>query len=107
MEILEIIGYFAALLIGLSLGLIGGGGSVLTVPVLVYLLGLRPVIASAYSLFIVVLTTLVGSYNFYKKGVVSMKTAIVFGLPSILAVYATRRYIVPAIPENLFSIGEF
>src|SRR5690606_6821208 len=106
MKILEIIGYFAALLIGLSLGLIGGGGSILTVPVLVYLIGLSPVMATAYSLFIVGLTSLVGSYNFYKKGLVSMKTAIVFGLPSILAVYATRRYIVPSIPENLFSIGE-
>lgn len=107
MEILEIIGYFAALLIGLSLGLIGGGGSILTVPVLVYLIGLTPVMSTAYSLFIVGLTSLVGSYNFYKKGLVSMKTAIVFGLPSILAVYATRRYIVPAIPENLFSVGDF
>ncbi|MBK0401834.1 sulfite exporter TauE/SafE family protein [Adhaeribacter sp. BT258] len=107
MEILEIIGYFAALLIGLSLGLIGGGGSILTVPVLVYLIGLTPVMSTAYSLFIVGLTSLVGSYSFYKKGLVSMKTAIVFGLPSILAVYATRRYIVPAIPENLFDIGDF
>jgi uncharacterized membrane protein YfcA len=103
---MEILGYFAALVIGLSLGLIGGGGSILTVPVLVYLLGLSPVISTAYSLFIVGLTSLVGSYKFYKKGLVSLKTAIVFGIPSIVAVYATRRYIVPAIPDNLFTIGE-
>jgi uncharacterized protein len=102
-----ILGYIAALLIGLSLGLIGGGGSILTVPVLVYLLGLSPVIATAYSLFIVGLTSLFGSYKFYKKGLVSLKTAIVFGIPSIIAVYATRRYIVPAIPDNLFSVGDF
>ncbi|MHC2992361.1 hypothetical protein OB13_12455 [Pontibacter sp. HJ8] len=103
---MEILGYFAALFIGLSLGLIGGGGSILTVPVLVYLLGLSPVISTAYSLFIVGLTSLVGSYKFYKKGLVSLKTAIVFGIPSIVAVYATRRYIVPAIPDNLFTLGE-
>jgi uncharacterized protein len=103
---MEILGYIAALLIGLSLGLIGGGGSILTVPVLVYLLGLSPVISTAYSLFIVGLTSLVGSYKFYQKGLVSMKTAVVFGLPSIVAVYLTRRYLVPAIPENLFTVGD-
>lgn len=95
------------MLIGLSLGLIGGGGSILTVPVLVYLLGLSPVISTAYSLFIVGLTSLVGSYKFYQKGLVSLKTAVVFGLPSIVAVYLTRRYLVPAIPGNLFSVGDF
>lgn len=102
---MEILGYIAALVIGLSLGLIGGGGSILTVPVLVYMIGLSPVISTAYSLFIVGLTSLVGSYNFYKKGLVSLKTALIFGIPSILAVYATRRYVVPAIPEDLFTLG--
>ncbi|MCJ8164364.1 sulfite exporter TauE/SafE family protein [Pontibacter sp. E15-1] len=102
-----ILGYIAALIIGLSLGLIGGGGSILTVPVLVYLLGLSPVIATAYSLFIVGLTSLFGSYRFYRKGLVSLKTAVVFGIPSIIAVYTTRRYLVPAIPENLFHVGDF
>ncbi|PTX11426.1 hypothetical protein C8N40_115103 [Pontibacter mucosus] len=104
---MEILGFIAAMLIGLSLGLIGGGGSILTVPVLVYLLGLSPVISTAYSLFIVGLTSLVGSYKFYQKGLVSLKTAVVFGLPSIVAVYLTRRYLVPAIPGNLFSVGDF
>ncbi|PKV75162.1 sulfite exporter TauE/SafE family protein [Pontibacter ramchanderi] len=104
---MEILGYIAALLIGLSLGLIGGGGSILTVPVLVYLIGLSPVISTAYSLFIVGLTSLVGSYKFYKNGLVSMKTAVVFGIPSIVAVYLTRRYLVPAIPEEIFSVGDF
>jgi uncharacterized membrane protein YfcA len=103
---MEILGYAGALMIGVSLGLIGGGGSILTVPVLVYLIGLNPVLSTAYSLFIVGLTSLVGSYNFYKKGLVSLKTALVFGLPSIASVYITRRYLVPAIPDNLFSVGE-
>ena len=102
---MEIIGYVAAMVIGLSLGLIGGGGSILTVPVLVYLMGLNPVISTAYSLFIVGLTSLVGAYKFYRKGLVSLRTATVFGLPAIVAVYVTRRYLVPAIPEQVFSLG--
>ncbi|GHA79900.1 sulfite exporter TauE/SafE family protein [Pontibacter akesuensis] len=103
---MEILGYLAAMLIGLSLGLIGGGGSILTVPVLVYLIGLSPVISTAYSLFIVGLTSLVGSYKFYQKGLVSIKTAVVFGLPSLVAVFLTRRYLIPAIPEDLFTVGD-
>lgn len=104
---MEIIGYLSAALIGLSLGLIGGGGSILTVPVLVYLLGVEPVAATAYSLFIVGLTSLVGSWSKYKEGFVDLKTAAVFGAPSIVAVYLTRALLVPAIPEQLFTVGSF
>ncbi len=102
---MEIIGYVASVLIGLSLGLIGGGGSILTVPVLVYLFGVNPVMATAYSLFIVGATSLVGVFPKYKQGDVNLKTAIIFGIPSIIAVYATRRFLVPAIPDEVFSIG--
>ncbi len=102
---MEIIGYVASVLIGLSLGLIGGGGSILTVPVLVYLFGVNPIMATAYSLFIVGATSLVGVFPKYKKGDVNLKTAIIFGIPSIIAVYATRRFLVPAIPNEGFSIG--
>ncbi len=104
---MEIIGYFAAIVIGISLGLIGGGGSILTVPVLVYLFGVDPVLATAYSLFIVGLTSLVGSYGYYQKGLISLKTALVFGIPSIMGVYATRKWVVPAIPETLFQVEDF
>lgn len=104
---MEIIGYIASLVIGISLGLIGGGGSILTVPVLVYLFGVNPVEATAYSLFIVGLTSLVGVFPKYKSGEVDLKTAFIFGIPSIAAVYSTRAFIVPAIPEKLFSIGDF
>lgn len=103
---LEIFGYIGALLIGLSLGLIGGGGSILTVPVLAYLFGFSPVMATAYSLFVVGSTSLAGSYSFYKRGLVSLKTAVVFGIPSMVMVYATRAFIVPAIPDSLITIGD-
>jgi uncharacterized membrane protein YfcA len=104
---MEIFGYLASLIIGISLGLIGGGGSILTVPVLVYLFGVNPVTATAYSLFIVGSTSLVGTYPKYKSGEVNLKTAIIFGIPSIAAVYATRAFIVPAIPKEVFTIGSF
>jgi uncharacterized membrane protein YfcA len=104
---MEIIGYLASALIGISLGLIGGGGSILTVPVLVYLFGVEPVLATAYSLFIVGSTSLVGSYTKFREGMVNLKTALIFGIPSILAVYATRAFIVPMIPNPVFSVGTF
>ena len=104
---MEIIGYIASLIIGVSLGLIGGGGSILTVPVLVYLFHIDPVLATAYSLFIVGATSLVGVFPKYRDGKVNMKTAIIFGIPSIISVYATRKWVVPAIPEEIFTIGSF
>jgi uncharacterized membrane protein YfcA len=106
MELLEIFGYIASILIGISLGLIGGGGSILTVPVLVYLFHVEPMMATAYSLFIVGTSSLVGAFPKYRQGMISMKTAVVFGIPSIVAVFATRKFIVPAIPKEVFSIGD-
>ncbi len=104
---MEIIGYIASLIIGISLGLIGGGGSILTVPVLVYLFKVEPVVATAYSLFIVGLASLVGAIPKYKQGQVNLKTALIFGIPSIIAVFATRKFIVPRIPQEVFTIGDF
>jgi len=86
---MEIIAYVAAILIGVLSGLIGGGGSILTVPVLVYMFAVLPVTATAYSLFIVGAISVVGSITYFKKGLVNIKTAIVFGIPSIIAVFLT------------------
>ena len=107
MEFLEILGYVGALLIGVVLGLIGGGGSILTVPVFVYLLYINPVVATAYSLFVVGVSSLVGAIQNIRKGLVDFKTAIVFAIPAFIAVYATRKYMVPAIPDELFTVGGF
>jgi uncharacterized membrane protein YfcA len=104
---MEYIGYLASILIGVSLGLIGGGGSILTVPVLVYLFAIEPIVATSYSLFIVGLTSCIGALGYFKKGLVNIKTAIVFGIPSIIAVFLTRALIVPAIPKEVFTIGNF
>jgi uncharacterized membrane protein YfcA len=102
---MEIIGYLASILIGISLGLIGGGGSILTVPVLVYLFHVDTIQATAYSLFIVGASSLVGAWPKYRQGYVNLKTAVIFGIPSIAAVFATRKFLVPAIPNEVGSIG--
>lgn len=104
---MEIVGYIASLFIGISLGLIGGGGSILTVPVMVYLFGLQPLLATSYSLFIVGSTSLVGAINNYRNGLVNIRAAILFGAASIMTVFLTRKYIVPVIPEDILTVGGF
>lgn len=102
-----IAGYLASILIGISLGLIGGGGSILTVPVMVYLFGIDAVVATTYSLFVVGSTSIIGSVAYFKKDLVSLKTVLFFGLPSIASVLLTRSFLVPAIPKHILSIGNF
>ncbi len=107
MDLITILGYVGALLIGLVLGLIGGGGSILTVPILVYALSLNPVLATAYSLFVVGTTSLVGAVKNIMNGMVDIKTAIIFAIPAFIAVYLTRAFLIPAIPDELFQVGDF
>lgn len=102
-----LVGYLGALFVGITLGLLGGGGSILTVPILVYLLGINPVLATAYSLFVVGTTSLVGGIRNIMKGMVDLKVAFVFAIPAFIAVYLTRLYVVPSIPEKIFALGSF
>lgn len=104
---MEIIGYLLAVLVGITLGLVGSGGSILTVPILVYIMGVDAVLATAYSLFIVGLTSLLGGIKYALRKEVHIKTALIFGLPSILSVYATRKWILPAIPDPILRVSEF
>ncbi len=107
MSLLEILGFIGAAFIGIALGLIGGGGSILTVPVMVYLMGINPVLSTAYSLFIVGISALVGAIQNMQKGLVCYKTALFFAIPSFIAVYLTRRFLLPSIPETLFIWESF
>lgn len=102
---MEIIGYILAACIGISLGLIGGGGSILTVPLLVYIFHLSPFTATSYSLFIVGVTSLIGAYNNYRRGYARITLALPLGIVSPLTVFVVRHYIIPYIPEALGSIG--
>lgn len=103
MDIAEFFGYVASVFVGVVLGLLGGGGSILSIPILVYLFGLEPVLASAYSLFIVGLTSLVGAIPKYRQQLLNLRTGILFGIPSIITIFATRKWVVPAIPEVLLT----
>jgi len=104
---MEIIGYALSVVMGLTLGLLGGGGSILTVPILVYVLGVDPVLGTAYSLFVVGATSVVGGWRKHIEQFVEWKTGLVFAIPSLIAVFLTRYYLVPAIPEQLFTVGDF
>lgn len=96
---MELLGYFGALCIGLILGLTGGGGSILTVPILVYIMLINPVTAAAYSLFIVGTTSAFGAFQNSRKNLVDFKNGFLFAVPSFIAVYITRRYLVKLIPD--------
>jgi uncharacterized membrane protein YfcA len=103
---MEIAGYLAAVLIGVSLGLIGGGGSILTVPVFVYLLHVHPVLATTYSLFVVGSCSLVGGARAWYKKLVDFHVVLYFGLPSLLSVFIVRRFVLPVIPDHIVNIGQ-
>ena len=104
---MEIIGYLASILIGISLGLIGGGGSILTIPILVYLFKINPVLATTYSLFIVGFTAAIGSFKHYQLGNLKFKSAIPFAIPSLISIIVVRKFLMPIIPETIFSLGTF
>ena len=107
MEFTQIIGYILAIVVGISLGLIGSGGSILSVPILVYIMGVEPILATAYSLFVVGTTALFGGIQKAKQKLVDFKKVVLFGVPTILAVFITRKFIVPNIPDILFSTATF
>lgn len=82
-----ILGYIFATLIGLSLGLMGGGGSILTVPVLVYILDYGPKESIALSLAIVAIAALAGSVTHFKEKNINIKVAMVFGPIAMIGTY--------------------
>jgi uncharacterized protein len=104
---MEILGYVLSILIGVVLGLMGGGGSILSIPVLVYLFGVEPVLATAYSLFVVGSTSLVAAIPKYKEHLVNLNTGFLFGIPSIVSMFITRKWIVPALPDPILSFQTF
>ncbi len=103
METFELLGYIGAFTVGLILGLIGSGGSILSVPILVYLFGINPVTATAYSLFIVGTTSLIGSIKNLKNKLINYSTTLLFSLSAVITVYITRRYLIHLIPETIIS----
>lgn len=107
MDFVYSIGFVLAIFVGIILGLLGSGGSILSVPILVYVMHVAPTLATAYSLFIVGITALIGGYQKAKQQLVDFNKVILFGIPTITAVFLTRRFIVPQIPEIIFSTAGF
>lgn len=103
---MEILGFAAAVVVGFILGLLGGGGSILSIPILVYLFDIEPVRASAYSLFLVGVTSLIGTIPKYREHKVNLRTGLLFGIPSIAAIFVTRKWVVPLIPDTIVSFGD-
>ena len=100
---MEITGYVLSITVGIILGLLGGGGSILTIPILVYFFHVEAVVASAYSLFIVGVTSFIGAIPKYKDHLVSVNAGLLFGIPSIFSIFCTRKWIIPAIPDIVFQ----
>lgn len=103
MEILDVFGYIGAFVVGLVLGITGSGGSILSMPILVYLFKFNAVTASAYSLFIVGVTALTGSFQNFKKKLINYRTTILFSTSAVISVYVTRKYLIGLIPEIILS----
>jgi hypothetical protein len=104
---MEYFGLAASFLMGILLGLIGGGGSILTVPIFVYLFHIDPIQSTIYSLFVVGVTSLAGAYSHFRKGNINLKAAFIFGIPSIAGILITRKFILPLIPDPVFTSGNY
>jgi uncharacterized membrane protein YfcA len=104
---MEIVYALLFILIGFSLGLIGGGGSILAVPVLVYVLGYEAQIATGYSLFIIGITSFIGAFAFLKKRDFSLEAILQFAIPSVISVFCVRKYLVPNLPDVFFNNWNF
>jgi uncharacterized membrane protein YfcA len=104
---MEIIGFVLAFLIGITLGLIGAGGSILTVTVLVYIMGISPTTATTYSLFIVGVSSLVGSIDYFRKGLVDIRKGLFFSFPAFIMVFIMRKFVMHRIPDVIYQFEDF
>ena len=86
-----LIGHFLAVCIGISLGLLGGGGSVLALPILVYVMGVAPKSAIAMTLIIVGAVSLLGTLPHWKRGNINLKTAFIFGSATMIGAFLGAR----------------
>ena len=107
MEISQIIGYILAVFVGMTLGMLGSGGSILSVPILVYVMSIEPTLATAYSLFVIGTTSFVGGIHKAKQKLVDFNKVILFGVPAVISVFITRKVLVPKIPDIIFSTENF
>ncbi len=91
---------------GATFGLIGAGGSILSVPILIYIINLSPIIATSYSFYIVGLVALLGAIGYFRKKLISVVDVWYFSIPSTFGVIFSRYYILPSIPNIIFGIDK-
>lgn len=104
---MQLIGYLGVIVSGVLLGLLGGGGAIIIVPIMVYAFGIPAVTATGYTFFVIAITSLVGFYRYRRQGLANVPAAVLFGLPSVVTVFVSRRLIVPALPDEFFHAGDF
>lgn len=102
---MEVVGYLLAFIVGLVMGLIGAGGSILSSGLMIYIFGLNPMISASYTLLNVGIISLVGSIQYYRKDLVQIRTGLLFAAPAIVTVLYMRAYVVPSIPHIIFESG--
>lgn len=101
-----LIGYLLATCAGIAFGMLGAGGAILTVPVLVYIFSLTPIVATTYSLLVVGLSAGWATAINLKRGLIDWKIALQFAVPSGFAVFVVRNFIWPLIPNQIFTISK-
>lgn len=107
MDYMHVLGYAGAVLTGLILGLLGGGGALMSIPVLVYLFHIEASVATGYSLFLIGITASVGALQTIRHKLVHMQAVLYYGIPSVITVYSVRRFLIPNLPNTLFTIGSY
>ena len=98
---MEIIGYILTFLVGLTLGIMGSGGSILIIPTLIYFFKIETLQATTYSLFLIGITALLGSITKIKSNLVDFKLVLWFGLPSLFSMFLTRNVVISYLPKNI------
>jgi uncharacterized membrane protein YfcA len=107
LDILHILGYIGATLTGIVLGLLGGGGALLSIPVLVYLFHIEPQLATSYSLILIAISASSGAYQNIRKKLIDYNAALYYGIPSVISVYIVRRWVMPNLPKVILTIGDY
>lgn len=96
-----VLGALGALVMGASLGLFGAGGSILTVPILVYLFLYPPVLAAHYSLFVVGCVSAFGVFWQWREDNIHWAKIIGFAIPALFGMFVIKRLIIPALPQTI------
>ena len=107
MELSHILGYAGAMATGFVLGLLGGGGALLSIPVLVYLFKIEASVATGYSLFLVAITASIGAVQNIREKFIDYTAALYYGIPSVITVFVVRRFVMPSLPKVFFHINGY